>query len=104
LLEDAFVEALGRGRAVYGYAKQVKKARQELKEMHVELEAMDTDLNAMEAELVSEGATPRRRVHLLRKIRQLETDRDLFLNDIEDLEAQVADMQANLKRMRADAP
>ncbi|MEJ2155282.1 MAG: DUF2799 domain-containing protein [Desulfobacteraceae bacterium] len=104
LLEDAFVEALGRGRAVYGYANQVKKARQELKEMHVELEAMDTDLNAMEAELVSEGATPRRRVHLLRKIRQLETDRDLFLNDIEDLEAQVADMQANLKRMRADAP
>ncbi len=104
LLEDAFIEALGRGRAIFGYAQQVKKARQELKQMHVELEAMDADLQAMEAELVSEGATPRRRVHLLRKIRQLETDRDLFLNDIDDLEGQVADMQANLKQMRAETP
>ena len=103
-LQGPFVEALGRGRAVYGYEKQVNKARQELKEMRGELETMDEDLVAMEAEMVSDGTTPRRRVKLLREIRALEADRALFLNDINDMEEQVADMQANLDRMKAESP
>jgi uncharacterized small protein (DUF1192 family) len=58
----------------------------------------------MEAEMVSDGTTPRRRVKLLREIRKLEADRALFLNDINDMEEQVADMQANLDRMKAESP
>jgi hypothetical protein len=103
-LEGPFTEAMGRGRAVHGYEKQVKKARQELKEMRDGLEAMDSDLQAMKAELISDDTTPRRRLMLLGEIRKLETDRDLHLNDIEDMEDQVADMQANLRQMKKASP
>ena len=100
-MEKPFVEAVSRGRAIYGYEKEVTKAKDELKQMHKDLEEMDVDLEAMEAEMISDGVTPRRRVRLLREIRQLEEDRALFMNDIGDMENQVADMQANLTRMKA---
>jgi hypothetical protein len=103
-LESPFIEAMGRGRAVHGYEKQVQKARQELKEMRAGLEAMDTDLQAMKAELISDDTTPRRRLMLLGEIRKLEADRDLHINDIEDMEDQVADMQANLRQMKKASP
>jgi hypothetical protein len=103
-LEGPFTEAMGRGRAVHGYERQVKKARQELKEMRAGLEAMDADLQAMKAELISDETTPRRRLMLLGEIRQLDADRDLRINDIEDMEDQVADMQANLHRMKRRSP
>ena len=102
-MEKPFVEAVSRGRAVHGYEKQVTKARGELKQMHRDLELMDVDLETMEAELISDGTTPRRRVRLLNEIRRLEADRSLFMNDIDDMEQQVADMQANLARMKADS-
>ncbi len=102
-MEKPFVEAVSRGRAVYGYEKEVTKARDELKQMHKDLEEMDVNIEALEAEMVSDAVTPRRRVRLLRKIRQLEQDRALFNNDIMDMQNQVADMQANLARMKADA-
>ena len=103
-LESPFIEAMGRGRAVHGYEKQVQKARQELKEMRAGLEVMDTDLQAMKAELISDDTTPRRRLMLLGEIRKLEADRDLHINDIEDMEDQVADMQANLQEMKRRSP
>jgi hypothetical protein len=103
-LESPFIEAMGRGRAVHGYEKQVQKARQELKEMRAGLEVMDTDLQAMKAELISDDTTPRRRLMLLGEIRKLEADRDLHINDIEDMEDQVADMQANLRQMKKASP
>lgn len=102
-LEGPFVQAVGKGRAVYGYEKQVNKAKAELKQMHKELEQMDVDLQAMEAEMVSDGVSPRRRVRLLREIRQLEADQSLFINDINDMEKQVDDMQTNLDRMKAES-
>lgn len=103
-LESPYIEAMGRGRAVYGYEKQVKKARQELKEMHEGLEAMDAGLQAMEAELVSDDTTPRRRLRLLGEMRDMEAERELYLNDINDMEDQVADMQVNLNRMKEASP
>jgi hypothetical protein len=103
-LEGPFTEAMGRGRAVHGYEKQVKKARQELKEMRAGLKAMDADLQAMKAELISDETTPRRRLMLLGEIRKLEADRDLHISDIEDMEDQVADMQANLQKMKRRSP
>ena len=102
-MEQPFVEAVSRGRAVYGYEKEVTKAQQELKQMQKELEEMDVDLEAMETEMISDGATPRRRVRLLREIRQLEEERSLFVDDITDMQKQVADMQANLKQMKAES-
>lgn len=101
-MEAPFIEAVSKGRAVYGYQKEVNKARNELKQMHKDLEGMDEDLVSMEAEMISNGVTPRRRVQLLREIRQLEDDKKLFINDIGDMEIQVADMQANLDRMKAE--
>ena len=103
-MEGPFVEALERGRAVYGYDKEVTNAKKELKKMREDLEEMDVDLQDKEAEMIGDGVTPRRRVILLRQIRQLEADRTLFLNDINDMETQVADMQANLSRMKAESP
>ncbi len=102
-LDGPFVEALEQGRAVYGYEKQVKKAKQELDGMYKDLEDMEVDLQAKEAELISDGVSPRRRVRLLYEIRQLEADRALFLNDIEDMEKQVADMNANLANMKSES-
>jgi len=102
-MEQPFVAAVSRGRAVYGYEKEVTKAKGELKQMHNELDEIDVDLEAMEAEMISDGVTPRRRVRLLREIRQLEQDRILFVNDIDDMDKQVADMQANLDRMKAES-
>jgi hypothetical protein len=58
----------------------------------------------MKAELISDDTTPRRRLMLLGEIRKLEADRDLHINDIEDMEDQVADMQANLQKMKRRSP
>jgi len=101
-LDAPFMEAVSKGRAVYGYQKEVNKASNELKQMNRELGEMDEDLLDMEAEMISNGVTPRRRVQLLRDIRQLEEDKKFFIDDVHDMEKQVADMQANLDRMKAE--
>jgi hypothetical protein len=103
-LEADFLAALEQGRAVHAYGTQVKKQEDRLKQTIAQMAAMDEDLHAKEAALISNDASPRRRMTLLQEIRRLEAEQRDLKADIDDMALTLNDMRKNLDRMRKNNP
>lgn len=100
-LAPAFEEALLNGRVIFTAQKEVRQQEQQLDKLEKQLTDIDTQIKKKERELVSNGVTPEQRRSLLSEIRNMETERDFLLNDIDTLTSNLVDMRNHLARLKA---